>query len=104
MNSRQRVKISLTHKQLDKIPVDIGGFTGTGIHVKNVYNIRQKLGLDSLGTPVKVIEPYQILGEIANDLKEVIGVEVAMLDAKNNFLDFLMRNSRNGERPMVLQY
>ena len=88
MNSRQRIKTSLIHKQPDKLPVDIGGTAGTGIHVKNVYAIRQRLGLDEPGIPVKVIEPYQMLGEIADDLKKIIGVDVAMLDGKYNMFGF----------------
>ena len=88
MNSRQRVKDSLAHRQPDKLPVDIGSSAGTGMHVRNVYNIRQELGLDPPGTPVKIIESYQMLGEIADDLKEVIGVDVTMLGGKNNFFGF----------------
>ena len=37
---------------------------------------RQALGLDEPGTPVKVIEPYQMLGEIAPDLADALGVDV----------------------------
>ena len=38
------------------------------MHVSSVYQLRQALGLDPPGTPVKVVEPYQMLGEIAADL------------------------------------
>jgi hypothetical protein len=33
------------------------------MHVSIVYKLRQAQGLDAPGTPVKVVEPYQMLGE-----------------------------------------
>jgi hypothetical protein len=46
-----------------------------------VYRLRQALELDPPGTPVKVIEPFQMLGEIAPDLLAAVGLtaDVAML-------------------------
>lgn len=99
MNSRERVKTSLAYKQPDKLPVDIGGSVGTGIHVKNVYIIRQRLGLDSPNTPVKVIEPYQMLGEIGDDLKEAVGIDVTILDGKYNFYDFANEGWKEWQTP-----
>jgi hypothetical protein len=69
MNSRQRVTLALNHQEPDRVPVDFGGSLGTGMHCSIVYQLRQKLGLDRPGTPVKVIEPYQMLGEIGPDLE-----------------------------------
>ena len=68
MNSRERVQLSLNHKEGDRVPIDIGAGFQTGMHVQPVYRLRQALGLDEPGTPVKVIEPYQMLGEIKPDL------------------------------------
>jgi len=52
--------MALDHKEPDRIPLDLGGSMGTGMQVSTVYRLRQALGLDEPGTPVKVIEPYQI--------------------------------------------
>ena len=68
MNSRERINLSLNHQEPDRVPLDLGGGPVTGMHVSSVYKLRQALGLDSPGTPVKVIEPYQMLGEIKPDL------------------------------------
>lgn len=51
----------------------------TGMHVSTVYKLRQALQLDPPGTPVKVIEPFQMLGEIGPDLQEALGVDVVSL-------------------------
>ena len=75
-SSRQRVLKALAHQEPDRVPLDLGGSVLTGMHVSSVYQLRQALGLDPPGTPVKVIEPYQMLGEIGSDLVEAVGVDV----------------------------
>ena len=79
MNSRERVHLALNHQEADRIPLDLGGSLVTGMNVSMVYKLRQALGLDAPGTPVKVIEPYQMLGEIKDDLADALGVDVVGL-------------------------
>jgi hypothetical protein len=88
MNSRERVRTALAHKQPDKLPVDFGGWLATGINVSTIYKIRQRLGLDKPETPVKIVEPYQLLGEIDEDLREIIGVDVYPILGSKNFFGF----------------
>lgn len=61
------------------MPLDLGGSAVTGMHVSTVYKLRQAMELDPPGTPVKVPEPFQMLGEIAPDLQEALGVDVVGL-------------------------
>ena len=79
MESRERVDQALAHRETDRVPLDLGGSAVTGMHVSTVYRLRQALQLDPPGTPVKVIEPFQMLGEIAPDLIEALGVDVVGL-------------------------
>jgi hypothetical protein len=88
MNSRARVEMALNHQEGDRIPLDLGGCGQTGMHVTTVYKLRQALRLDPPGTPVKVIEPYQMLGEIAPDLQEVLGVDVVSLGTPGTLFGF----------------
>lgn len=88
MNSRQRVRAALQHQQPDKVPLDLGGSAVTGMHVSSVYLLRQALQLDPPGTPVKVIEPYQLLGEIKPDLIEALGVDVIALPSPRTLFGF----------------
>lgn len=76
MTSRERVQLALNHQEPDRIPLDLGSSPVSGMHVSTVYLLRQALELDHPGSPVKVIEPYQMLGEIGSDLKEVLGVDI----------------------------
>ena len=88
MNSRQRVLAALNHRPPDRIPLDLGASAVTGMHVASVYLLRQALKLDPPGTPVKVVEPYQMLGEIAPDLVGALGVDVLPLSLRETLFGF----------------
>jgi hypothetical protein len=94
MNSRERVETALNHRQPDRVPLDLGASAVTGMQVNSVYLLRQALKLDPPGTPVKVIEPYQMLGEIQPDLIEALGVDVVGLPAPRNLFGFSNENWR----------
>jgi len=86
--SRERVNLALNHQEADRIPMDLGGSLGTGMHVSTVYRLRQALGLDKPGTPVKVIEPYQMLGEITPDLMATVGTDIINLSGAKNLFGY----------------
>ncbi|MBS7657176.1 methyltransferase [Candidatus Bathyarchaeota archaeon] len=88
MDSRERVSLALNHKEPDMVPLDLGASAVTGMHVSTVYALRQALKLDPPGTPVKVVEPYQMLGEIAQDLIEALGVDVVGLSSPTTMFGF----------------
>jgi len=88
MTSRERVNLALNHEEADRIPLDLGGSPTSGMHVTTVYLLRQALKLDPPGTPVKVIEPYQMLGEIKPDLMEALGVDVVPLGSSKTLFGF----------------
>jgi len=88
MNSRQRVLAALNHTQPDCVPLDLGGSPVTGMHVSSVYLLRQAFKLDPPGTPVRVTEPYQMLGEIGDDLAGVLGVDVVGLGGARTMFGF----------------
>ena len=88
MTSRERVNLALNHQEPDRVPLDLGASAVTGMYVGTVYNLRQSLGLDEPGTPVKVVEPYQMLGEIADDLMEGLGVDVVGLSSPRTLFGF----------------
>lgn len=88
VTSRERVALVLNHQEADRVPVDLGGSAVTGMHVSVVYGLRQKLNLDPPGTPVKVVEPYQMLGEIKPDLLDALGIDVVPLTAPTTMFGF----------------
>jgi len=98
MTSRERVARALNHQEPDRLPLDLGASPTTGMQVSSVYLLRQTLGLDPPGTPVKVAEPYQMLGEIKPDLMEALGVDVVPLPGPKTMFGF--RNE--GWKPWTL--
>jgi hypothetical protein len=88
MNSRERVTAALNHQEADRVPLDLGASAVTGMQVSSVYLLRQALKLDPPGTPVKVIEPYQMLGEITTDLIAALGVDVVGLGGPRTLFGF----------------
>lgn len=86
MTSRERVRAALNHKQPDRVPVDFGSTMVTGISVSVVSRVRKALGLDGPRDRVKVIEPYQMLGEIGEDLRDRLDIDcVGLFGTKNMF-------------------
>jgi len=88
MSSRERVQLTLNHQQPDRVPLDLSAGPTTGMHVTSVYLLRQALELDPPGTPVKVIEPYQMLGEIKPDLMDALGVDVVGVWGRKNMFGY----------------
>ena len=88
MTSRERVEAALNHREPDRVPMDLGASAVTGMHVSVVHRLRQALGLGKPGAPVKVVEPYQMLGEIAPDLMDALGVDVVGLGGSKTLFGF----------------
>ena len=88
MNSRERVRLALDHQEPDRIPLDLGASPVTGMHVSTVYALRQALRLDKPGAPVKIIEPYQNLGEIKPDLIQALGIDVVGVSPPGTLFGF----------------
>jgi hypothetical protein len=61
---RERVIKTLNHKQVDRIAIDLGGTPCSSAHVSIIDKLRKELKLYKEGDRIKVIEPYQILGEV----------------------------------------
>jgi hypothetical protein len=86
MTSKERTVAALKHQQPDRIPIDFGGTAVTGIHVKIVAGLRDHYGLAR--QPVKVHEPYQMLGYIDEDLKRALGIDVEGVDPEETMFGF----------------
>ena len=91
MNSKERVIASLHHQTPDKTPVDIGSTGVTGIHAFSVEKLRNYYGLEK--RPVRIIEPYQMLGEVEPDLRDVLGIDVIGISPRKNMFGI----ENNGE-------
>lgn len=83
-SSRENFLKTLNHEQPGNVVVDFGSTSVTGIHVLIVEKLRRHYGLEA--KPVKVVEPYQMLGEIDDDLAKSMDIDVrGIFGAKNMF-------------------
>jgi hypothetical protein len=81
-SSRENFIRTINHQQPSKVVVDFGSTSVTGIHVLIVEKLRDYFGLEK--RPVKVIEPYQMLGEIDQDLVKAMDIDVIGLFGEKN--------------------
>jgi len=84
--SRERLITALNHKQPDRIPIDFGGTAVTGMHVSCVAGLREYYGLEK--HPVRVHEPFQMLGLIEDDLADAMGLDVVGVFPRSTMFGF----------------
>jgi hypothetical protein len=93
MTSKERFDLTINHRQPDKVVVDFGATSVTGIHALSVENLRRYYGLEH--KPVRITDPYQMLGEIDQELIDIMGVDVVGARGKNNSFGFITTNHLN---------
>jgi len=91
MNSREIAKKALNHEEANRVPVDFGATCVTGISVGIVSKLREYYNLGNKN-PVKIIEPFQMLGEVEDDLKAKMGVDFVELAGRENMFGFKNEN------------
>jgi len=85
MNRKQKILHALGH-QAGRVPMDFGSTAVTGNHVSVVAALREHFGLPD--GPVRVVEPYQMLGEIADDLLEAMDIDCVGVPARCTMFGF----------------
>jgi Uroporphyrinogen decarboxylase (URO-D) len=88
--SRERLVTTLHHKQPDRIPIDFGGTSVTGMHVSCVGGLREYYGLEK--RPVRVHEPFQMLGLVEDDLAAAMGLDVVGILPRKTMFGFPAEN------------
>jgi len=84
MTSRERVIEAINHRESDYVPMDFGGCGQTGISASTLYKLRKAYHLDEHS--VKICEPFQLLGEVEEDLLRITGADVVPLWNRGNLL------------------
>ncbi len=76
-NSRQHVLKSLSHQEPDKVVVDLGATTSTGISAIAYHNLKKALNIDSGHT--RVFDVIQQLAIVENCLLDQFGIDVVSI-------------------------
>jgi hypothetical protein len=97
MTSRERLQATLAHQQPDRVCVDFGSTFVTGIHASAVTRLRRAV-LGDESYRVKVTEPYQMLGEVDDELREALGIDVIGLPPRCS----IFGTQQSGWKPFTL--
>ncbi len=89
--------IKSVEHQGGKIPVDFGSGPTTGIHCSVIRDLRQFYGLEN--KPVKIVEPYQMLGEVDEELKDILGIGTEAVSPKNGIFGFPNKDWKEWRTP-----
>jgi uroporphyrinogen decarboxylase len=82
MNSRERLKLSLNHKEPDRIPIDLGGFRDSSISAIAYNKLRKKLGIND-----GLARMYDFIMQLVYPEQEVLDLfHVDTIDAGRGFL------------------
>ena len=84
MNPRERILCSIEHKQADRIPVDFGASTVTGISALAYNRLKMKLGISST---TRIFDVVQHLALVDMDIINSFGVDA--IDLNRIFMDDL---------------
>ncbi|HEV2324309.1 MAG TPA: uroporphyrinogen decarboxylase family protein [Terracidiphilus sp.] len=86
ITSRERLAATLNHREPDRIPIDFGSTSVTGIHASCVAGLRDYYGLEK--RPVRVHEPFQMLGMVEEDLRSAMGLDVVGIVPRGTMFGF----------------
>ena len=97
MTHRERVRKALNHEATDKVPIDFGATGQTGISASTLYRLRRNLGLEE--RRIRIIEPFQLLGEVEEDLLDYFDIDVVGLWNRGNLFGLTNDNWVEWEMP-----
>ena len=97
MTSKERIRAAIEHRQPDLLPMDFGASFITGIHCSVVACLRRHYELEP--RPVKVCEPYQMLGLVEDDLMDAMGIDTVPMFPNRTIFGFVNENWKPWRTP-----
>lgn len=96
MTSREKTRKALNHEG-GPVPVDFGSTAVTGMHCSCVAALRAYYGLEQ--RPVKIHEPYQMLGLLEGDLLDAVGADVVGMEPLSTMFGFPLEEWKEWRTP-----
>jgi len=104
MNSRERIRLALAHKEADRVPIDFGAMRSTGISTIAYNNLHAELGIKK-GLP-KMYDFIQQLAYPEKEIREIFHIDA--IDAGQAFLkddnDWREWTLNDGSRCLIPKY
>jgi len=99
MTPRERLAATLEHKPVDKLCVDFGAGGQTGMGCCAVHRLREAV-LGKSDHIVKVIEPYQMLGEVDEELRKALKLDVVGVNPPCDMFGVRQENFKSFKMPV----
>ncbi len=104
MNSRERVRLAINHKEADRVPIDLGGMRSTGISTIAYNRLRKKLSINK-----GIAKMYDFIQQLAFPEKEIRDMfHIDTIDAAQAFLknddDWKQWTLNNGTKCLIPKY
>jgi len=99
MTPRERLAATLEHKPVDKLCVDFGAGGQTGMGCCAVHRLREAV-LGKSDHIVKIIEPYQMLGEIDEELRKALNLDVVGVNPPCDMFGVRQENFKSFKMPV----
>ena len=74
MTSRERIHIALSHREPDRVPLDLGGSVVTSIGIPAYAGLRAELGLPE--REIRILEVVQQIAAVDDDVMDALGLDV----------------------------
>lgn len=78
MNSRDRVKVAINHKEPDRIPIDNNGAI-SGMHQVAYKNLLHYLNIDFKDSDIIMYDPIQELVWLNDEVKDLLGIDTSCI-------------------------
>ncbi len=83
MNSRERLRTAINHKEPDRIPLDMGATVVTGIHWEAYKNLREYLQFSD-EKEIKIMDVVQQLAVVEEDVRSFLKVDVSNVTPRSS--------------------
>jgi hypothetical protein len=90
LTSRDRVRFALNHQQPDRVPVDLGSTLVTGIQASAYAVLKRTLQISE--GAVKVYDPFQMLAEVSERVKDRFSVDTYGIQLPVNIFGYRNEN------------
>jgi len=97
MTSRERLIRTINHQEPDRLVVDLGSGSQTGINASPLYQLRKALGLEE--RPITIQEPALMLGRIDEDLRQLLEIDIVGLWSPKNIFGVRNENWKRWDMP-----
>jgi uroporphyrinogen decarboxylase len=86
LTSRERVLRAVNYREVDRVPIDLGGMKASGIAVKAYNQLKAQLGIE---TPTRIWDPKFMIASVEEEVLRRFHLDVVPLDVSSAAQDLM---------------